>query len=133
MKLYYPEPDSSDVAALVSGETIAFVVLHQLEFSNALELKLFRKEATAAQVRATNTLVERDARAGVLHRPAVDWDDVLRDASSMARSHTRALGCRSLDILHCSAASHLAAAAFITTDERQRRLAIRIGLTCPVV
>jgi predicted nucleic acid-binding protein len=133
LKLYYPEPDSPNVAALVSGQTIAFVALHELELNNALELKLFRKEATPAQVRATHTLVERDARTGLLHRPAVSWDEVLRDASSMARSYTRMLGCRSLDILHCSAAHRLTAAAFLTTDERQRRLAIKIGLTCPAV
>ena len=133
LKLYYPEPESARVAALVSGETMAFVALHELEVANALELKLFRKEATAKQVHATHAMIDTDARGGVLHRPTVPWDDVLRDATSLAKAHTRVLGCRSLDVLHCAAARLLSATSFVTTDSRQRRLASKIGLTCPVV
>ena len=55
LKLYYPD----------------------LEISNALELKLFRKEAKPSQVRATRALVEEDLRDGVLHRASVSWDDIL--------------------------------------------------------
>jgi predicted nucleic acid-binding protein len=133
IKLYYPEPESPRVAALVSGKTIALVALHELELANALELKLFRKEASATEVRSTSALVERDIRAGVLHRPALHWEDVLRDAGAIARAHTRRLGCRSLDILHCSAARSLTVTSFVTTDTRQRRLAVKLGLTCPAL
>lgn len=133
LKLHYPEPDSAKVAALVRGKVIAFLALHALELSNALELKRFRKEARPAQVRATEAGVEADLRAGALHRPALAWDDVLADAKSLAKGHTRTLGCRSLDILHCAAARRLAVAEFITTDVRQRGLALAIGLACPLV
>jgi len=131
LKLYYPEPESERVAKLVSGEAIALVALHELEFANALELKVFRKEATRAQVRATSELLEADARAGIFHRPALSWADVLQEATAMARAHTRTFGCRSLDILHCAAARSLSAESFITTDVRQRRLANKVGLSCP--
>jgi uncharacterized protein len=133
LKLYYPEPESSRVAALVSGEVIPFVALHELELSNALALKLYRKEATASQVRATTALVEEDLRASVLHRPVVRWEDLWREAATLARTHTRSVGCRSLDILHCAAAQSLAATSFVTTDTRQRRLASKLGLRCPAV
>jgi predicted nucleic acid-binding protein len=133
VKLYYPEADSPKVAKLVRGNTIAFVPLHDLELSNALELKVFRKEARPAQVRATNALVEEDVRGGVLHRPAIVWEDVLHDAKVLARAHTKGIGCRSLDILHVAAARQLTATSFITTDARQRRLALAIGLHCPAV
>jgi predicted nucleic acid-binding protein len=134
LKLYYPEPESSRVAALVSGNPIAFIALHELELYNALELKVYRKEATPAQVRATRALVDADVRAGVLHRPPLAWGDVLRDAEAAATAHTRTLGCRSLDVLHCAAARHLSAVkSFITTDKRQYRLAIKLGLSCPMV
>jgi predicted nucleic acid-binding protein len=133
LKLYYPEPDSPRVAKLVSGQPIAFVAVHDLEISNALELKLFRKEARPAQVRATGTLIEDDVRSGTLHRASVPWDDVWADARALAKSHTRSFGCRSLDIVHCAAARSLAVAAFITTDARQRRLALAMGLVCPSV
>lgn len=133
LKLYYPEPESTKVAHLVSGQVIALASLHDLELSNALELKLFRKEAKPSQIRATVALVEADVRAGTLHRVAVDWDEVLRNARDFSRAHTRATGCRSLDIVHCAVASHIASAAFVTTDARQRRLALAIGLACPIV
>ncbi len=133
LKLYYPEPESPRVAAMVSGQPIALVVLHEIEAANALELKLFRKQATGAQVRKTLALLEHDARAGVLHRPAVNWGDALRDAAAVAKAHTRALGCRSLDVIHCAVARHLGAAAFVTSDRRQRALALKLGLSCPAV
>ena len=130
LKLYYPEPESEAVAALVSEGPIAFVALHELELSNAVELKLFRREAKPAQARAVHELVEADLRAGVLHRPVLNWENVLRDSQALARGHTRRIGCRSLDILHCSAARVLAVESFVTTDARQRRLARAVGLSC---
>jgi len=133
LKLYYPEPESARVARLVAGQSIALVALHELEISNALQLKLFRKEVKPAQVRATSALVEADVRTGVLHRPSIVWEDVLRSATTLSKAHTRSTGCRSLDVLHCAAAQGVAATSFVTTDARQRRLALAIGLACPAV
>lgn len=130
LKLYYPEPESESVAKLVLDEAIVLVSLHELELSNALELKLFRREARLSQVRAVHEFVAADLRAGKLHRPALVWDDVLHDATALARDHTRKLGCRSLDILHCAAARRLAVEVFVTTDARQKRLANAIGVSC---
>jgi predicted nucleic acid-binding protein len=130
LKLYYPEPESESVAKLVVEEAIVLVALHELELANALELKLFRREAKLSQVRAVHEFVAADLRDGKLHRPALVWDDVLQDSTALARSHTRKLGCRSLDILHCAAARRLAVDMFVTTDARQKRLANAIGLRC---
>jgi predicted nucleic acid-binding protein len=133
LKLYYPEPESTRVAAIVSGSAIVFLALHELEFLNALELKLYRREASSAQVRAAASLVEQDVRSGVLYRVAVPWEDVLQEAALAAKAYTRRFGCRTLDILHCSAARSLQAASFVTTDARQRRLAQGFGLKCPTI
>lgn len=133
LKLYYPEPESARVAGFVSGSAIAFLALHELEVLNALELKLYRKEATSAQVRAAAALVEQDVRSGILYRAAVRWEDILQEAALAAKAHTRRFGCRSLDILHCSAARSLGVASFLTTDARQRRLAESLGLKCPLI
>jgi uncharacterized membrane protein len=46
VKLYYPEPASARVVALIQGKIIAFTPLHELEFVNALQLKVFFKSAT---------------------------------------------------------------------------------------
>ena len=133
LKLYYPEPDSPRVARIVSGKSIVLLALHELELSNALQLKLFRREAKPSQVRATSAMVESDVRTGVLHRPPVVWEDILQSAAALSKMHTRSTGCRSLDVLHCAAAQGVAAASFITTDARQRRLGRAIGLACPAL
>ena len=52
VKLYYPEPDSAQVVALIQGKALCHTLLHELEFTNALQLKVFLKSATAAQVTA---------------------------------------------------------------------------------
>lgn len=133
LKLYFPEPESPRVAKLVAGQVLVFIALHDLELTNALELKRLRKEADARQTRETQELVASDIRTGVLYRPTLVWEDVWEEAKALARKYTRTLGCRSLDILHCAAALQLSAAAFITTDGRQRRLALAMGLHVPLV
>jgi predicted nucleic acid-binding protein len=133
VKLYHPEPDSEAVARLVRGEVIALVGIHELELTNALQLMLFRKEARPTQVRAARALLDEDIRVGTLHRPTLDWNEVLRQSRDLAAAHTRRLGCRSLDIVHCAAARELGAKSFVTTDRRQRGLAVAIGLHCPSV
>ena len=39
VKLYYPEPDSAKVIALIQGQPVCHTPLHDLEFVNALQLK----------------------------------------------------------------------------------------------
>jgi hypothetical protein len=46
----------------------------------------------------------------------------------LSELHTGTIGCRSLDILHCATAKVLAAAEFISTDTRQKKLATAMGL-----
>ena len=128
VKLYYPEPDSAQVVALIQGKALCHTLLHELEFMNALQLKVFLKSATAAQVTAARALVEADLKAGVLVSPSGEWKDIFTEAAKLAEQHTGTVGCRSLDILHCAAARVLAASEFISTDARQRKLAVAMGL-----
>ncbi len=128
VKLYYPEPESQKVAAFVTGKPVCFNPLHKLEFTNALHLKLFHQSATPAQVQAAAALVELDLKAGVLVAAAADWEEVFRAASDLARLHSAAFGCRSLDVLHCAAAMKMEASEFLTTDARQKLLAAAMGL-----
>ena len=128
VKLYCPEPDSAKVVALVQGRVLYCTPLHELEFVNALQLKLYFKSATAAQATAARALVDADLKAGVLRSPVTGWNEVLAEAVKLAEMHTGTIGCRSLDILHCAAAKVLAATEFISTDARQRKLAVAMGL-----
>jgi len=128
VKLYYPEPESQKVAAVVAGLPIFFTPLHELEFTNALHLKIFHKNATAAQVQAAEALVEADVKSGVLLQAVANWEKVFRSATDLARHHSASIGCRSLDVLHCAAALFLEADEFLSTDARQKQLAGAIGL-----
>ncbi|PWU12483.1 MAG: PIN domain protein [Verrucomicrobia bacterium] len=128
VKLYYPEPDSARVAGLVAGKTICYTQLHELEFQNALQLKVFLKGATPSQIAAANGLIQTDLLSGVLVAPAENWEEILAEAVKLSQNHTSRLGCRSIDILHCAAAAVVGAAEFMTGDTRQRQLAQAIGL-----
>ena len=128
VKLYYPETDSAQVIALIQGKSICHTPLHELEFVNALQLKTFFNHATPQQVTAARGLVESDLKSGVLVSAGGDWPTIFREAVKVAEQHTGAVGCRSLDILHCAAAKVLAATEFISTDTRQKKLATAMGL-----
>jgi len=70
VKLYYPEADSAQVIAHIQGRSICYTPLHELEFVNALQLKVFFKNATAQQVTAARGLVESDLKSGAVIRRA---------------------------------------------------------------
>lgn len=128
VKLYYPETDSAQVIALIQGKSICHTPLHELEFVNALQLKVFLQNATQQQVAAARALVEADLKSGALTSAGGDWPNIFREAVKLAETHTGTVGCRSLDILHCAAAKLLAATEFISTDTRQKKLATAMGL-----
>ncbi|GDY20609.1 hypothetical protein LBMAG56_19550 [Verrucomicrobiota bacterium] len=128
VKLYYPEPESPKVVACIQGKRIPHTPLHELEFTNALQLKVFSQGATPAQVAAAQALVVADLRTGVLISVNGDWRDIFREAVLLAGQHTGTLGCRSPDVLHCAAAKVLAVSEFISTDGRQKKLATAMGL-----
>jgi predicted nucleic acid-binding protein len=117
VKLYYPEPESAAVARRVAGRPVIYTPLHELELANALNQKRFHQQATERQVTAA------------LVAPASVWQMHFQSAVQLSMSHTPTIGCRSLDILHCSIAADLQVAEFITTDGRQSRLAQAMGLT----
>ena len=129
VKLYYPETDSARIISLIQGKTICYTPLHELEFVNSLQLKVFLQHATPQQVAAARALVEADLKSGVLASVGGDWPGIFREAVKLAEQHTGAVGCRSLDILHCAAAKVLAATEFISTDARQKKLSTAMGLT----
>jgi len=128
VKLYYPEPESAKIIAHIQGKPVSYTPLHELEFVNALQFKVFLKSATAAQTAAARALVEADLKAGVLVSASGDWKDIIWEAAKLAEQHTSLIGCRSLDVLHCAAAKVLAASEFISTDARQKKLATAMGL-----
>lgn len=128
VKLYYPEPDSTKVIALIQGKPVCYTPLHELESVNALQLKVFLKSAIVAQVTAARSLIEADLKAGVLMSVGGEWKDIFLEAVKLADTHSATLGCRSLDVLHCATAKVLGVGEFVSTDARQKNLATAMRL-----
>jgi predicted nucleic acid-binding protein len=128
VKLYYPERESAAVAAAVFGEPNAFTVLHELEIVTAMQLKVFRREAQPGQVLAALELAQEDLVAGKLVESPTDWRSTLLEAVRLAQTHAAVTGCRSLDTLHCALAKAIGPNAFLSSDERQIKLARAAGL-----
>lgn len=101
---------------------VMLTAIGELEFVNALHLRLFRKEMRQTEVRAAHAAFRADLRAGVFAIRALP-DEVFTHALRLAAKWTTRLGTRSLDIIHVAAAVVLHADTFHTFDDRQRALA----------
>ena len=98
-----------------------------LETTNALELRIFRGQATRQDAEKALHNLEVDIRHGVLNVtsvPPITWDT----ARDLSRTHSAKLGTRSLDILQVAIAIVLRADTFLTFDRNQAALAQAEGL-----
>ena len=124
--------DSHSVSAQAvlhaTADPLPFTGLHRLEMRNALALGVFRRILTSAQVSTAWSDVERDLRSGRLLPQPVNWIPVFRETAQWAALHSPRTGCRSLDVLHVTLARKLNAKEFFTFDERQKSLALALGL-----
>lgn len=128
--LYAPDAHTAKAAAAMRRmkSELAFVWIHQLEFRNALRLRVFRKEITPAQRDASLNLLLADLALGVLAHADASHGELMLEAERLSASHSERIGTRSLDILHVAAALVLGCQAFHTFDTRQGKLARAAGL-----
>ena len=129
VSLYTPDANSAPAARQCSRTRGALLItpLCELEVTNALQLRLFRKELTAREVAAAGEAYRNDLAAGLYSSHPVSAA-VFEKASQLSRKHTARLGCRSLDILHVAAALVARASILYTFDENQKKLAAAEGL-----
>jgi predicted nucleic acid-binding protein len=129
VSLYTPDANSVRAATAI-GRTPAVIVLtplHFLELTNALELRVFRRELTAAEVRAALAAFRSDVESGVFRGVALP-EDVFERARRLSHKHSARLGTRALDVLHVASALSLKADLLLTFDGRQRALARALRL-----
>lgn len=133
--LYAPDAHSRRAVARMARQPLPLPMtwLHQLEFRNALRLRVFRGEITPAQRDASLNAMLADLAAGVMAAAAPPLAEVMTEAERLSALHSETLGTRSLDILHVSSAIVLGAAEFLTFDHRQTALAKAAGLKTPVL
>jgi hypothetical protein len=131
--LYAPDAHSSLVIARMRKRTLPlpFIWLHQIEFRNALRLRVFRREITTQQRDASLNAMLADLAAGVLETSSPPLTAVTTEAERLSAMHSEKLGTRSLDILHVASAVVLGMANFLTFDHRQGALAKAAGLKTP--
>lgn len=130
LKLYTEEPESDRVREWVTpiAERLPFHAFHLSETISALQLKAYRGECGIDQSNRAIADIEEDRADGLLQNVRPDWDMVWEKCSQLAQSHAAATGCRTLDTLHVACARTLGFRRFVSTDERQRKLAQRAGL-----
>lgn len=100
----------------------------RFETENALRLAHFRGRISAAELQQALAEIESDFALGVLVKEdlgaAAHWAECRR----LSEAHTTALGARAYDITHVAGALLMEADVFLSFDQRQRTLAVVVGL-----
>lgn len=127
--LYFQDAHSAEAERRVRQSSPIFFLtpLSELELVNALQLRVFRGEASPSEIRAAKGDLDRDMGSGVfatVPMPVETYDLARR----FAAKRTSAIGARTLDILHVASAILLETDEFWTFDARQATLAKAEGL-----
>ena len=130
VSLYILDANSEAAAARMARARLPVFMTQvgELELSNALSLRLFRKELVPSQVKAARALMAADLDQRVIQVAPLSGV-MFERAKQISRKWTPRLGTRSLDVLHVASALLLKANAFYTFDRAQGKLAAAVGLT----
>lgn len=130
LKLYLHEPESRAMAtwrAKITGP-LAVTAHGRVELVNALGLAAYRGFLSPPAWQAALDALDDDFAQGRYRLADLHWRAVLKRSAELSRKHTPVLGTRSLDVLHVASALELGLKRFVTFDERQRQLALAVGL-----
>jgi predicted nucleic acid-binding protein len=123
ISLYGEDDLSSAASALVKSKPVFILTpLIEAEFTNACQLRIFRKQWKRAQARAVQELFRQHAGAGVFRLEELR-SEVWQAALHLSRRHTPRYGSRTLDLLHVATVLVFRPDVFYTFDERQRKVA----------
>jgi predicted nucleic acid-binding protein len=123
ISLYREDDHSAAASALIQSKPVFLLTpFIEAEFTNALQLALFRKASTIAE---TQTIYESFAQhqASGVFRAVPLSPEVWENTVALSRRHTAKLGVRTLDVIHVATALVLKPDVFFSFDERQRKLA----------
>lgn len=129
VSLYSLDSNSATATGVMQSSTgdRLLTTFGELELSNALQLRVFRKEVSATQARASWTDFEKDLRDGVFQMRPLS-DHILERTRKLVRDTTAKLGTRTADLLHVAAALELKADRLYSFDQQQRKLAREVRL-----
>jgi predicted nucleic acid-binding protein len=120
----YGQDNHSDLATAMVSKKPVFVLtpLGEAELTNAMELRVFRKDWSRSEARSVYQLFLQHLALGVF-RPTPITPEIWERMLLLSRCHSARLGTRTLDLLHVATALVLKPDAFYTFDERQRKVA----------
>lgn len=123
VSLYGQDNHSARATSLVKSRPLFLLTsLGEAEFTNAIELQVFRNQWTRREAQAVRTQFEQHQAVGVFRIEPLQ-PEVWERALLLSRRYTAKLGTRTLDIIHVAAALALNPDVFFSFDERQRKLA----------
>ena len=133
--LFAPDAHTHRAAVRMKRQELPLPItwLHRLEFRNALQLRLFRKEIKPTRRDALLNITLADLAAGVLAHAEPPLPDLTTEAERVSALHSEMLRTRTLDILHVASALVLGFSQFLTFDRRQQTLAKAAGLKSPPI
>jgi predicted nucleic acid-binding protein len=108
-------------------ESLALTRLCEVEFVNAVSLRLFRKEISDVQAQASIADLEKNLYRGIFQLLPFP-DSTFTRAKALALTLTPIIGVRAADLLHVAAAIELGARSLFTFDLKQHRAAQAAGL-----
>lgn len=129
VSLYSPDVNSAVAVRTMqasSGDRLV-TTFGELEVVNAMQLRIFRKEVSAAQAQSSLDDFEKDLRTGVFQLRGLP-EPLFEQARQLSRRTTAKLGTRTADLLHVAAALELGADYLYSFDQQQRKLAQAVRL-----
>jgi hypothetical protein len=96
--------------------------LSELEFANALALRVFRKELFSSESASVFAHFRKDILDGIFRVSPVP-SGAFEKAIQLSRKHSSRIGTRTPDVLHVAAAPAFCARFFYTLDRSQEELA----------
>ena len=129
ISLYSPDVNSAVAVRTMqasSGDRLV-TTFGELEVVNGMQLRIFRKEVSAAQAQSSLDDFEKDLRNGVFQLRGLP-EPLFEQARQLSRRTTAKLGTRTADLLHVAAALELGADYLYSFDQQQRKLAQAVRL-----
>lgn len=132
LKLYIREPGSAAVQAYLTRqeEPLPLSELLEMEFTNALQLKIYGGDMTPKQAGEQMAHFENRKKRGLYYHPEVHRSELMAVFREFSAS-TSELGCRTTDILHLAYARMHKVEDFVTFDRKQKALAGQLGFNVP--
>jgi predicted nucleic acid-binding protein len=109
------------------GESLSITSLQVHEIRNAIRLGVFQQVISQRECREALQLLDQDIQNGILRPLSVQWNLAFRGAERIGNQFTESFGIRAADFLHLAIATVLGTSRFRTFDQRQARLAKRMG------